>query len=708
MDDLAEMLKTMEPADVASMFAGARGSVPIYAGLYSKDASGPEELAFEARNRATSTAQRDAQYAAQMKAKGLAAIPEDALRKAVAARMQQEEQYPPVLATRRADFAPQPRHEMRPFNKGGVARSVIEGVAKGVKTVAKTPAAAKQISRDLMPSSLSIEKLAESLGVNVKEAPNVLSQRESTKNLRKFIGPSAVQHRVFHGSNVPEGIVDDAQFAHYDPDSSDIHWFATDPDFADQYTAKYMEYPGEQGAIFPAHIQLKNPIEIPFDLNKRITPEVWKFAEDLGFSRSDFKEWLLENEIEKPKQAWRIIDSPQFREAAMAKGYDGIRAPEAGSETFGVFDRNKIKSQFNEGTYDTGTPDIGKKDGGTVNTDFTQPDMADGGAMIPDREYQKGGGVRKTLQQMADELLLRGVKTADKPDLARRSLFGLKAQPALDLPLARMDDIRKDVAKDMGKDLAKAPTVSEKSVEVNPATGSVKSTLQSVANAPMSRRAVLQTAAGQVLRHALPGVGDALPGVGDVAKIVESVAPAAATASADMIPAFIMNAMRMGMSKDEAIKATMEKFKLRQPNSMSDQFVIDPSHPVMDPMTGKPVPYGFQLDTLYDTLNDPMMAAADKEFIEPLRPSMALNNLLSPAQIDLDTPPLKMRGALRQMREADPERYRQLINQAKDYSTSTGEATIESGMMTPRDLEKFMRGIDKNPKYRPEHLWNDE
>lgn len=717
MDDLAELLKTMEPADVASMFAGARGSVPIYAGLYSKDASGPEELAFEARNRATSTAQRDAQYAAQMKAKGLAAIPDDALRKAVAARMQQEEQYPPALATRRADFAPQPRHEMRAFadgggvhtdftqpdmadggslipdreyQKGGVVRSVISGVAKGAKTATKAPAAAKQISRDLMPSSLSIEKLAESLGVNVKEAPNVLSRRESTKNLREFLKPSAVQHRVFHGSNVPEGIVEDSQFAHYEPDQSDIHWLATDPNFADQYTYKYMEYPGEQGAIFPAHIQLKNPIEIPFDLNKRITPEVWKFAEDLGFSRSDFKEWLLENDIEKPKQAWRIIDSPQFREAAMDRGYDGIRAPEAGSETFGVFDRNRIKSQFNEGTYDTKTPDIGKKEGGSVEM----------------RPFNKGGGVKKTLQQMADELLLRGVKTADKPDLARRSLFGLKAQPALDLPLARIEDIQKDVTKDMGKDLAKAPTVSEKSVEVNPATGSVKSTLQSVANAPMSRRAVLQTAAGQALRHAVPGLNDMLPGVGDVAKIIEPVAPA--SASVDMIPAFIMNAMRQGMSKDEAIKATMERFKLSQPHPMSDSFVMDPSHPVVDPMTGKPVPHSFQLDTLYDTLDDPMMAAADKEFIEPLRPSMALNNLLSPAQIDLSTPPLKMRGALRQMREADPERYRQLINQAKDYSTSTGEQAIESGMMTPRDLERFMRGVDENPKYRPEHLWNED
>jgi hypothetical protein len=315
------------------------------------------------------------------------------------------------------------------------------------------------------------------------------------------------------------------------------------------------------------------------------------------------------------------------------------------------------------------------------------------------KAYAKGGGVKKSLQQMAEELFSKGVKTADTPDLARRSLFGLKAQPKLDLPLARMDEIQKD--------LAKAPAITEKSVTIDPGQGAAKSTLKSLTETPMSRRAVMQTAAGQVLRHTIPGLNEALP-TPDLAGLVESatkVAPAAF--SADMIPAFIMNAMRQGMSKDDAIRATMDQFKLKQPNPMSDRFTMDPSHPVMDPGTGKPVPHFFQLDTLYDTLKDPTLAAADKEFIEPLRPSMALNNLLSPAQIDLATPPLKMRGALRQMRDADPERYKQLINQAKDYSTSTGESAIESGMMTPKNLERFMRGLDVNPKYRPEHLWTE-
>jgi hypothetical protein len=223
-------------------------------------------------------------------------------------------------------------------------------------------------TKSRLSSGLSAEQLAKSLGVSIEEVPNVLPQRESTKNLRKFVNPSTVQQRVFHGSNNPDGIVDDAQFAHYSPDSSEIHWFSSDPDFADQYTYKYMESPGEQGAIFPAYVQLQNPIEIPFDMNKKLTPDVWKFAKDLGFSKSDFEEWLLENDKNKPERVWNIIDTPQFREAAAQRGYDGIKAPEGGVDTFGVFDPRRIKSQFNEGTYDTTTPDIGKKEGGAIHS----------------------------------------------------------------------------------------------------------------------------------------------------------------------------------------------------------------------------------------------------------------------------------------------------------------------------------------------------
>jgi hypothetical protein len=69
---------------------------------------------------------------------------------------------------------------------------------------------------------------------------------------------------------------------------------------------------------------------------------------------------------------------------------------------------------------------------------------------------------------------------------------------------------------------------------------------------------------------------------------------------------------------------------------------------------------------------------------------------------------MKLRDTLRQIRGVDPTRYQQLLDQARDYSLSTGETTLQSGMMTPENLEKYMRGELKTPVYQPEHLWNED
>ena len=183
--------------------------------------------------------------------------------------------------------------------------------------------------------------------------------------------------------------------------------------------------------------------------------------------------------------------------------------------------------------------------GGAI--DFSIPDMQDGGRFIPDPQpYNKGGGVKKTLDQMMAEMAQKSVKVADKPDLARRGFLGLGK--ASDFPLAKMD-------KDMFKN---APAITEKTVTVDPGKGAAKSTLKSISETPMSRREVLQSAAGQVMRGVLPELG----GLGNVAKVAESVAPQAYEASA--IPGLMAALMRTGMSPDEA-GAMVEKLIPKAP-----------------------------------------------------------------------------------------------------------------------------------------------
>ena len=413
MDDLAEMLKTMEPADVASMFAGARGSVPIYSALYSKDASGPDELAFEARNRATSTAQRDAAASAAMQQQALQQIPEDALRKAVAARMREESQYPPALATRRADFAPQPRHEMR-------------------------------------------------------AAP---------------VAP--VQQR---------------------------------------------------------------------------------------------------------------------------------------------------------------------------------------------RAFNKGGGVKKTLQQMADSLLLRGVKTADKPDLARRSLFGLRPQPALDLPLARIDDIEKSLTKDMGRDLTKAPAITEKTVTVDPGRGAAKSTLQSLVETPMSRRSVLSAAAGQVLRGAFPGVGDAVPTpdiLGEIAKIVDVAKPVQAVAAAlpVTLESVLAGAIGQGIKQKEAVQLARLQFPDYEPGVVKD---------------------------VYKTLKDPYknvdLDGDDADLADLLDTSRPAENMKMFTGAPSDSPLYAMRPFMRALKQASPTVYDTAKAYSKDTAMDSVEGMAQSGLLRNEDeIARFLR-----------------
>lgn len=305
-------------------------------------------------------------------------------------------------------------------------------------------------------------------------------------------------------------------------------------------------------------------------------------------------------------------------------------------------------------------------------------------APVPKRAFAGGGSAKKTVQQMADELLMKGTKVADKPNLARRSLFGLKAQPAMDFPLAKIDDkALTKLEKEFGKE-GKAPTLTEKTTTVSPDAGATKSTLKSITETPVSRRTVLKSAAGQAMQGVLPqGV---LP-TPSVAGLVESAAPAAI--SADMMPGLVMAAIKQGMPKKEAIEFVQSQLSGAKPTK-----AFDPSG------------NEFQIERMYEHLTDPEYAPNDWEFFGPMRPSGALNVMLGTP--DSNVPPMQLRGALRQIKEADPQRYRQMMNSAKDFSMGSYETTLESGMMTPKDLEKYARGEHAEPKYRPENLWNND
>ena len=263
--------------------------------------------------------------------------------------------------------------------------------------------------------------------------------------------------------------------------------------------------------------------------------------------------------------------------------------------------------------------------GGAI--DFSVPDMADGGQFIPDPQpYNKGGSVAKTLDEMMAEMAKKGVKMADKPDLGRRSLFGLGSKPAF--PLANLDT---KALESMNKN---APAITEKSVTIDPGKGAAKSTLKSISETPMSRREVLQSAAGQAMRGVLPDLGG-LSSLGNVAKAVES-ASAPVPAMPQTLQGLIAHFAKKGFNEDETIKM-LEKMGEANEND------------VMYMLPAMRNPYDF-----VDDLGE-----------EAMKPSRALGNLINS---DIHASPMTMRGPLREIKRENPDMYKDLIRAARDIS----------------------------------------
>lgn len=319
---------------------------------------------------------------------------------------------------------------------------------------------------------------------------------------------------------------------------------------------------------------------------------------------------------------------PRIREMLIAEMLKQSRDPY--SPTTATRRRDFEEAPIRADQFMSAAPKKTKKfaNGGAI--DFTTPDMADGGRFLPDAQpFNKGGSAKKTLDQMAAEMMQKGVKLGDKPDLARRGFLGLGK--ASDFPLAKMDT--KTLEK-MQSDLKGAPAITEKSVTIDPGKGAAKSTLKSISETPMSRREVLQSAAGQAMRGVLPDLGG-LGGLGNVAKVAETVAPAF---TFDMVPALVAEAVRKGMSEEQAmtfIRGMMPAAEKR-----------------------------FRIDDMYDAYKNP-------EFFTSLEgktgPGEVMRSMMGALPESLTGAPLSsIRPRIRAMQERAPEVYNQLRQTAKD------------------------------------------
>ena len=263
----------------------------------------------------------------------------------------------------------------------------------------------------------------------------------------------------------------------------------------------------------------------------------------------------------------------------------------------------------------------------TRRADFAPESTARHEMRAAPQRYAGGGPVKKTLDQMAAELMAKGVKV-ETPNMSRRSLFGLKAQPPLDFPLAKIDD---KALQEMDKGLRGAPAVTEKTTTVDPGAGKVASTLKSVAATPTSRRTVLKGAASQALQGALPtGL------IPDVGEVVKAVAPTAALPSTAQ--GLMALALSKGMSVDEAI-----------------DFVR-----TMSTRGGKPEPYDIESIARY--MKDPTSIEIEGE---GLPSSEVLRQMM---RHEGEGSVQSLRDPLREIRNVDPDKYKEMMRTARDIS----------------------------------------
>lgn len=330
--------------------------------------------------------------------------------------------------------------------------------------------------------------------------------------------------------------------------------------------------------------------------------------------------------------------------------------------------------------------------GGAI--DFSIPDMQDGGRFIPDPQpYNRGGGVKKTLDQMQAEIAQK-LKPQPQPDLSRRKFFGLgKAEQLMPFDSA-MQLNKKDPAfqealalymHDNRNMFKNAPAITEKTVTIDPGKGAAKSTLKSLSETPVSRREVLKSAAGQVLQGALPK--GLMPDVGDVAKqITDITTPIAPTKSS--IPAMMAAAIKAGMNEEEAVAHVASQFT--KPPRFGGLMAKgeDPAEYLTD-----------HLERLHGNISEPYINYSP-EATGAVRPSKAFQEL-----IDRETEamkPLQLKPIMRELKSVDEKMYSNLIKAAKDRSMASVEDLLSYPGVDPSVVDRWLKGELKSlpPSYR--------
>jgi len=296
------------------------------------------------------------------------------------------------------------------------------------------------------------------------------------------------------------------------------------------------------------------------------------------------------------------------------------------------------------------------------------------------RRFQAGGGVKKTVQQMKDELMLggKGKPVKETVDLSRRSFFRLPE--AKSFPLAKVDDTALDKLEQKYAKQGQAPTITKKKIEVSPDAGKTKSTLQSLTETPVSRRMLLKSAGAQSLQGILPA--------GEIAKElgVPTLAQAAQT---------VVKPVNMGAAVPAAIIEELGKLGERYWEADYSKYV-----PIIAEKLGVSEKQVRDVAAKIEGVlgsNEGMSITQGLTEFQPywLRPSDVAKVAVGvdPAK---DTGTSALKSAFRGMKSADPEMYSKFKQGVRDFTSGYNESwydPFDLPLKTAQELhQKFLRG----------------
>lgn len=163
-------------------------------------------------------------------------------------------------------------------------------------------------------------------------------------NASKVVDENGEPMVVYHGTSVSS-----RRFFKFKDGAP--NWFTPS-----EYYAKAFTFDEDIPVMYPSFIKIKKLIYLGYIDGDVISGKIRSLSLDTGISESSIRYIVSKERADK---VYQITNSPLFKREAMALGYDGMMAFEAGVDSFAIFSPSQVKSATeNTGSFDGTNDDI--------------------------------------------------------------------------------------------------------------------------------------------------------------------------------------------------------------------------------------------------------------------------------------------------------------------------------------------------------------